>query len=536
MTARFPMTRVPEVRVDRGAGVVGLDDAVRVVNQNFRQIKDLLERAIAGGSLIADGSIVTAMLSTSARTLAGDVTGLTGTSAEGGATTVEKIQGKAIAAPTSSEDAKAIVYNHAGTAWAYADVLRDVLTTRGDLLYRGASAEGRLAVGAASTLLKSDGTDPAWTTLTSLLDTLFSSSQGAVLYRGASAWEALAPGTSGHYLKTQGAGANPTWASVSAGSSPLTTKGDLYVYSTVDDRLAVGTDGYVLTADSTAAKGVKWAAAASAGTNALLDGSTHTDTLAGTVVRGDLIVGNSTPKWSRYAIGGANKFLRSDGTDPTWQFDRAERANSAFVANGNFGNNTIFNAGIFSFTNAGGTQAASGDTARVANKYTQSVANAKTGPQAPSSAPLLTAAMSPVFWADFQLTTFTLCYLQVGFNGNGLQGSATKATTTHQAWLTFLAGTDTNFYFRLCDATTANAIDTGVAKDTAWHDVLIYTPDAGVTWKCELDGVQVASSSTNVPSTSQTLYACVGFTCGTGGTQNGELRTSYCKVQQANRM
>ena len=40
-----------------------------------------------------------------------------------------------------------------------------------------------------------------------------------------------------------------------------------------------------------AAKGVKWAAAASAGTNALLDGSTHTDTLAGTVVRGDLIVG-----------------------------------------------------------------------------------------------------------------------------------------------------------------------------------------------------------------------------------------------------
>ena len=536
MTARLPVTLVPDPRVDRGAGVSGLADSIRVVNQNFRLLTDLLHRAILTGGLIADGTILVSMLSTDARTLVGDVTGLTGPAADGGTTTVGKIQGKAIAAPTSSEDAKAIVYNHAGTAWAYADVLRDVLTTRGDLLYRGASAEGRLAIGAANTLLKSDGTDPGWGTLTALLDAVFSSSQGAILYRGSSAWSALAPGTSGHYLKTQGAGADPVWASVSAGSSPLTTKGDLWGYSTLDARVPVGTDGHVLTADSAETLGVKWAAPAAAGTNALLDGSTHTDTAAGSVARGDLIIGNSTPKWARYAIGAANKYLRTDGTDATWQFDRAERANSAFILNGNFGNNTIFNAGIQSFSNSGGSQAAAGDTARVANKYTQSVANSKAGPQGPSSGPLVTPAMSPVFWADFQLTTWTLCYLQCGFNSNGVQGSTTKATTTHQAWLTHLAGTDTNFYFRLCDATTANAIDTGVAKDANWHDVLIYTPDAGTTWKCEIDGVQVASSSSNVPSTSQTLYAQVAFTTGSGGTQNGELRTSYCKVQQANRM
>jgi len=54
-------------------------------------------------------------------------------------------------------------------------------------------------------------------------------------------------------------------------------------------------------------------------TNALLDGSNHTDTLAGTVARGDVIVGNSTPKWARLAIGSANKVLHSDGTDATWQ-------------------------------------------------------------------------------------------------------------------------------------------------------------------------------------------------------------------------
>jgi hypothetical protein len=54
------------------------------------------------------------------------------------------------------------------------------------------------------------------------------------------------------------------WVSV-GGSSPLTTKGDLYTYSTTDARLAVGTNGHVLTADSTAATGIKWAAPAGGG-------------------------------------------------------------------------------------------------------------------------------------------------------------------------------------------------------------------------------------------------------------------------------
>ena len=53
-----------------------------------------------------------------------------------------------------------------------------------------------------------------------------------------------------------------SWVAV-GGSSPLTTKGDLYGFSTVDARLPVGTNGHVLTADSTQSLGIKWAAAAS---------------------------------------------------------------------------------------------------------------------------------------------------------------------------------------------------------------------------------------------------------------------------------
>ncbi len=54
-------------------------------------------------------------------------------------------------------------------------------------------------------------------------------------------------------------------------------------------------------------------------THALLS-ATHTDTVASTVVRGGLIVGNATPAWAQLARGSAGTFLvmNSGGTDPTW--------------------------------------------------------------------------------------------------------------------------------------------------------------------------------------------------------------------------
>jgi len=50
------------------------------------------------------------------------------------------------------------------------------------------------------------------------------------------------------------------WVAV-GGGSPLTTKGDLYGFSTVDARIPIGANDTVLTADSTQSLGLKWAAA-----------------------------------------------------------------------------------------------------------------------------------------------------------------------------------------------------------------------------------------------------------------------------------
>jgi hypothetical protein len=67
-----------------------------------------------------------------------------------------------------------------------------------------------------------------------------------------------------------------TIADLPTGSgSPLTTKGDLHVYTTVDARLAVGANDFVLTADSAQPSGVKWAAAAGASPDTI-EGYLHT--------------------------------------------------------------------------------------------------------------------------------------------------------------------------------------------------------------------------------------------------------------------
>lgn len=79
------------------------------------------------------------------------------------------------------------------TAQATADALaiqNSLLTTRGDIITRSATAPQRVALGAAGTVVASDGTDTIFRTLTALLDAVFGNTQGQTLKRGASVWAA----------------------------------------------------------------------------------------------------------------------------------------------------------------------------------------------------------------------------------------------------------------------------------------------------------------------------------------------------------
>jgi hypothetical protein len=85
---------------------------------------------------------------------------------------------------------------------------------------------------------------------------------GDIAYRSATSNTntRLAIGSAGQVL-TVAAGV-PSWATPTD-QTPLTTKGDVFTFSTVDARLGVGANGTVLTADSAETTGLKWAAASS---------------------------------------------------------------------------------------------------------------------------------------------------------------------------------------------------------------------------------------------------------------------------------
>lgn len=64
---------------------------------------------------------------------------------------------------TAPTNGQVYAWNSSTSQWAPVTVSPlSVTTTRGDLIVRGASADQRLAIGAAARYLRSDGTDPSW--------------------------------------------------------------------------------------------------------------------------------------------------------------------------------------------------------------------------------------------------------------------------------------------------------------------------------------------------------------------------------------
>ena len=133
-------------------------------------------------------------------------------------------------------------------------------------------------------LSKTSNTDMDFTWVTSddanaIQNTIVDAKGDIIVATAADTPARLAVGTNGQALVADSTTATGLkWANA---ASPLTTKGDLYTYSTTDARLAVGTNGQALVADSTAATGLKYSGS--------LTGLTTITTTANCTINGALL-------------------------------------------------------------------------------------------------------------------------------------------------------------------------------------------------------------------------------------------------------
>lgn len=148
-------------------------------------------------------------------------------------------------------------------------------------------------------------------------------------------------------------------------TSPLTTKGDIWVYSTVDTRLPIGTNGQVLTADSAQTTGMKWAAV-----------TAYTPPVT---TKGDLFGYDTAP--TRVPVGADGTFLSADSTQATgvkWATPGA--ATSQAIYSRIVGSAAQVTAGTATDSTIGAaiTAATAGTTIRILpGNYTETVSVAK---------------------------------------------------------------------------------------------------------------------------------------------------------------
>lgn len=192
-----------------------------------------------------------------------------------------------------------------GLKWAAAtsttEVAKSTFTTKGDVLVAtGSGTYVRVGVGANDYVLTAasgQASGVVWaaaTSATEVAKSTFAAKGDILAGTGAGTYVRLGSGTNGYALVADsGEASGLAWSNISGtyvAKALTTTKGDLIVATgaSTPARLGVGTNGYVLTADSAEASGIKWSGAAATATE-----------ISKSIVttKGDIIAatGNATP-------------------------------------------------------------------------------------------------------------------------------------------------------------------------------------------------------------------------------------------------
>ena len=246
------------------------------------------------------------------------------------------------------------------------------------------------------------------------------------------------------------------------------------------------------------------------GTHALLSAS-HSDALAATVVRGDLIVGSAVPQWTRLAIGSANGVLTSNGSDPVW--DTEPQLDGLRVGT------TGLNELQFPTGNNSPGSSISGFGVSV--------------PSASATALLISGQIStttgtvPVLiGTEFAALTRTGSNTVNNAATVAIAGPPTAATNNYSLWVQAGAARfDDGLYER---SRTVKAGDSAVRAYTAGN----YTAGGTMTWTVD-SGDVFAESFTEVGTTQ--WFSFVLTTTTVGGTANPELRVTLPNSRTATR-